>query len=88
MKCDESKPVCGNCRKAGYTECKYRDEFERAWRYQTDKTFEKVREKQRELAEPRVIDTKVSTTLPLNGRQWHVFIKPGKGTQHADPNCV
>ncbi|KAK0389630.1 hypothetical protein NLU13_3205 [Sarocladium strictum] len=45
IRCDETKPICQNCIRVAYTECKYRDEFERTWRIHTEKTVEKAVEK-------------------------------------------
>lgn len=45
MQCDETKPICQNCIRVAYTECKYRDEFERTWRVHTEKTIEKTAER-------------------------------------------
>ncbi|KAH7308411.1 hypothetical protein B0I35DRAFT_441871, partial [Stachybotrys elegans] len=55
VKCDERKPTCANCEKNGYAECRYRDEFERTWRIQTDnknKNKTVKTQKQREQREP------------------------------------
>ncbi|KAH7313886.1 hypothetical protein B0I35DRAFT_410822 [Stachybotrys elegans] len=50
IRCDERKPTCANCEKIGHAECRYRDEFERTWRIQTDKAVVKT-QRQREPAE-------------------------------------
>ncbi|KAH8886236.1 hypothetical protein GQ53DRAFT_809795 [Thozetella sp. PMI_491] len=44
IRCDETKPICNRCTKAGYTECKYRDEFERTWRFQSVMVMDKTQE--------------------------------------------
>jgi hypothetical protein len=41
-KCDEARPACNRCARAGATDCEYRDPFALAWRDQTDFASERA----------------------------------------------
>ncbi|CAJ0552329.1 Ff.00g063080.m01.CDS01 [Fusarium sp. VM40] len=45
IRCDEAKPICGQCAKIRSVDCKYRDEFERTWRWQTELVVKKAKAK-------------------------------------------
>lgn len=76
LQCDEAKPVCGRCIKTGYTDCKYRDEFERTWRSETKQTAKRVQARSRSSRRPEAgadataqgtISTSTSTSGSTNG---------------------
>ena len=50
LKCDETKPICQKCTRAGY-ECVYRDSFDAHLRDQTEETVERAKQKWRARAQ-------------------------------------